>query len=129
VITALLILIVLLLAAILWCAAQAVRGQREQAQYLSQLIELGSIRKLAETLLPGPVTTGYPVTVNTKRPDDQTLHGVLVREHPDRLELEDAVWVQPHERTPIPGTVRISKGNISWRQDHHESEATVASDR
>lgn len=69
-------------------------------------------------LAPGPVTTGQRVTVHTKLPDDQTLHGLLVREYRDRLELVDAAYVTAQGEQPIPGTVRVPAGNVSWRQDH-----------
>jgi hypothetical protein len=69
-------------------------------------------------LTPEPVTTGFPVTVHTKRPDDQSIHGLLVGETLDRLELADAHFVGDPEKKVIPGVVRVLKANISFRQDH-----------
>lgn len=60
---------------------------------------------------------GHRVTVHTKLPDDQTIHGVLVKEYRDRLILHDAVYVSDEE-SPIPGAVRIPAASVSWIQEH-----------
>jgi hypothetical protein len=69
-------------------------------------------------LAPGPVRTGRRVTVHTRQPDDQTLHGVLVRDYRDRLELEGAEIVTAQGNTTIPGTVHVPAEAVSWLQDH-----------
>jgi hypothetical protein len=58
------------------------------------------------------------VTVHTRQPDDQTLHGVLVRDYRDRLELEGAEIVTAQGNTTIPGTVHVPAEAVSWLQDH-----------
>lgn len=75
---------------------------------------------LAGRLLPGPPLRGRTVTVNTRRPDDQTIKGVLVSQHADRLTLMDAVYVTPAGEQPIGGQVHIPTGAVAWLQDHHE---------
>jgi hypothetical protein len=65
------------------------------------------------------ILRGHRVTVHTRQPDDQTLHGVLVRETADRLVLADAAYVTPHGKDPIPGeTAVVFKSNVSWLQEH-----------
>lgn len=61
---------------------------------------------------------GVPVTVHTRQPDDQTIHGVLVAEHDDRLLLEASRYVTTAGDQPIPDTVVVLKSNVSWIQQH-----------
>jgi hypothetical protein len=70
---------------------------------------------------------GHRVTIHTQRPDDQTLHGLLVLERPDRLVLADAVYVTEQGEHPIPGgRAVIYKRTVSWLQDHVDTEREVS---
>lgn len=69
-------------------------------------------------LAPVRPVRGQRVTVHTKLPDDQTIHGVLVKEYRDRLILRDAEYVAEDQTAPIPGTVRIPTAAVSWIQEH-----------
>jgi hypothetical protein len=66
---------------------------------------------------------GRTVTLHTKQPDDQTIHGSLVRETPDRLVLVDASYVSSTGEHPIPDRVIAMKSNVSWLQEHGAKEA------
>lgn len=62
---------------------------------------------------------GSRVTINTLRPDDQTLTGIIDGEWPDRVRLVDAHVVTPSGAQPVPGgVVSIPKANEAWRQEH-----------
>lgn len=69
------------------------------------------------------IKRGQPVTVHTKQPDDQTLHGVLMDEHSDRLVLQAARYVTSAGDQPIPDTVVVLKANVAWLQLHPNTEA------
>jgi hypothetical protein len=73
---------------------------------------------VARRLAPGPARAGRRVTIHTTQPDDQTLHGVLVRDYRDRLELVSASLVTAQGETDIPGTVHVPLERVSWLQDH-----------
>jgi len=65
-----------------------------------------------------PPRTGNRVTVHTKKPDDQTLFGVLVGDYADRLVLEDAEYVTPAGGEPIPGVQHVATRDIAWIDVH-----------
>lgn len=65
-----------------------------------------------------PPRTGYRVTVHTKKPDDQTLFGVLVGDYKDRIVLEDAEYVSPTGSTSLPGRQHVATDQISWIDVH-----------
>jgi hypothetical protein len=66
------------------------------------------------------VLRGHRVTVHTKQPDDQTIHGVLVRETHDRFVLVDASYITDRGETPIPDRAVVFKASVSWLQEHGE---------
>jgi hypothetical protein len=68
----------------------------------------------------GAVLSGRTVTVNTRRPDDQSIRGVLVAHHSDRLTLADAVYVVAGEAPDIEisGTVHVLTANVAFLQEH-----------
>ncbi len=68
-------------------------------------------------LAPGPVLTGRTLVVHTRRPDDQTLRGVLHGQYADRLTLRDAVYVHPSGEQPAGGLVHVPLANVSWVQE------------
>lgn len=61
---------------------------------------------------------GVAVTVHTKQPDDQTIHGVVVGEFVDRIALAAAKYITAAGDQPIPDTVVVFKANVSWVQQH-----------
>jgi hypothetical protein len=76
---------------------------------------------LAARLLPRggsdapPARVGHRVTVHTKKPDDQTLHGVVVGDYADRLSLANASYVTPERAVPIDAQRHdIDKRDIAW---------------
>lgn len=69
-------------------------------------------------LTPGPSRHGQTVTVNTRRPDDQTLRGVVLAEHADRVILGDAAVVTGGGLQPVPGGVlSVPTANVAWTQE------------
>jgi hypothetical protein len=70
---------------------------------------------LRSQLAPGPSLAGRTVEVHTKRPDDQTIRGVLVAQHADRWGLTDAVYRHASGDQPIADPiVWIPAGNVAW---------------
>lgn len=83
------------------------------------LIVAGALVIVSSRRAAAPVRRGHRVTVHTVRPDDQTIHGVLVAEYADRLELEAAEYVTAQGAEPIPGaTVAIHPSRVSWIEDY-----------
>lgn len=81
----------------------------------------GLIAFSGRTPRPGPILSGRTVTVYTRRPDDQTIRGVLVAHHSDRLTLAQAVYVVPGDGAPdvpIDGAVHVLASNIAFVQEH-----------
>lgn len=124
------IVVVALLASIVICLVVLTRRVAKAQGVLSSLQGLfaaigrdqsrarQSVEMLAEHFTEAPVTLGHAVTVHTKRPDDQSIHGLLIHEYRDRIELVDAHLVADPNKTLIPGVVRIASRNIAFRQDH-----------
>lgn len=68
--------------------------------------------------LPGPSLIGKTVVVNTRRPDDQTVRGVLVAHHADRLTLSDAVVVHgAGSSVAVTGLIHVPLIGISTVQE------------
>lgn len=66
---------------------------------------------------PGPPLAGRTVVVHTRRPDDQTLRGVLVAQHADRLTLREAVYVHASGEQPAGGLVHVPTEAVAWIQE------------
>jgi hypothetical protein len=64
------------------------------------------------------VLRGRTVTVQTRRPDDQTIRGTLLHEYGDRLTLTDATYLNGRSETPIGGLVHVPAANVAWLQEH-----------
>jgi putative intracellular protease/amidase len=64
-----------------------------------------------------PVLKGREVTINTRRPDDQAIRGVLVREGKRWLELRDAAYLTAGEPLPIDGAVHVPADHIAFVQE------------
>jgi len=76
----------------------------------------------------GPSRVGHRVTVHTKRPDDQTIFGVIVGDYLDRVALEDAEYVVASGvNQSLPGRQDIASADIAWIDVHaHVSAAAGA---
>lgn len=72
-------------------------------------------------LMPAPSLVKRTVVVHTRRPDDQTIRGVLVAQHADRLILKEAVYMYGSGNQPIAGLAHIPVGSISWMQEVDEN--------
>lgn len=79
-------------------------------------------------LYPGPPLTGRTLVVHTRRPDDQTLRGVLYAQHADRLTLRDAVYVHRSGDQPIAGLAHVPMANIAFIQDIPPTPEGVSSE-
>lgn len=71
-----------------------------------------------------PPRVGHRVTVHTKKPDDQTIYGVLVADYPDRLVLEHAEYVTSTGARAMPGTQHVATRDIAWIDVHQLVAAT-----
>jgi hypothetical protein len=65
-----------------------------------------------------PPRVNHRVTVHTKKPDDQTIFGVIVGDYTDRLCLEHAEYVTPQGGQPIAGRQDIATRDIAWIDVH-----------
>jgi hypothetical protein len=65
-----------------------------------------------------PPRVNHRVTVHTKKPDDQTIYGVIVGDYTDRLCLEHAEYVTPQGGQPIAGRQDIATRDIAWIDVH-----------
>lgn len=65
----------------------------------------------------GPPLAGRTVVVHTRRPDDQSLRGVLVAQHADRLTLRDVVYLHLSGEQEVGGMVHIPLGAVSFVQE------------
>lgn len=78
------------------------------------LFVAGVVTAVASYLRP---LRGREVTVNTRRPDDQSIRGVLVREG-RYLELRNARYLTREGETPIEGTAHVPRDNVAFVQEH-----------
>lgn len=88
------------------------------AALLALLLLVVAVGIVAGVERKADIKRGAAVTVHTVKPDDQTLHGVLVADLADRLVLEGAKYITAQGDQPIPGTVVVPKGSVSWLQQH-----------
>jgi hypothetical protein len=65
-----------------------------------------------------PARIGHRVTVHTKKPDDQTIFGVLVGDYADRISLEDAEYVTAAGAHAMPGRQDIATRDVAWIDVH-----------
>ena len=90
------------------------------ALILAALVAFAAIAALAFVALRsqatnGPKLAGRTVELHTKRPDDQTIRGVLVARHADRWTLEQAVYRHSSGDQPIGDpVVHVPADNIAW---------------
>lgn len=70
-----------------------------------------------EQLVPGTPLTARTVIVNTRRPDDQTIRGVLVAQHADRLTLRDVVYLHGSAERAVDGIVHVPAANVAFVQE------------
>lgn len=107
-----LVAIALVAGAIYLVAAQAARTR----------LALARLEAAARIRIPeagaAPARVGHRVTVHTKKPDDQTIFGVVAGDYKDRLVLEDAEYVTPQGGHPLPGRQDIRTQDIAWVDVH-----------
>lgn len=68
-----------------------------------------------ESFAPGPSLYGRSVVVSTRRPDDQSIRGVLVAQHSDRVTLREAIYL-PGDKA-IDGLVHVPVANVAFVQE------------
>jgi len=56
---------------------------------------------------PGPTLAGRTVVVNTPKPDDQSVRGVVVSHHADRITLREAEYLHASGAQPAAGLVHL----------------------
>jgi hypothetical protein len=72
---------------------------------------------LRSVLQVGPPLVGRTVVVNTRKPDDQTIRGVLHGQYADRWTLRNAVYVTGVGETPAAQLVHVPVANIAFVQE------------
>jgi hypothetical protein len=68
-------------------------------------------------VLPAPALAGKSVVVHTKRPDDQSIRGILVGQYADRWILQDAVYLHREGSVAAEGVVHVPVLSISSVQE------------
>lgn len=76
-----------------------------------------SIGKIGQEARPGPSLVGKTVVINTRKPDDQTIRGVVHGQYPDRWTLRDAVYVTGVGDQPIDGLEHVPVANVAFAQE------------
>ena len=65
----------------------------------------------------GPLLVGKTVVIHTRKPDDQTIKGVLHGKYPDVWTLRDAVVVLPNREQALGGIQHVPVANIAYAQE------------
>jgi hypothetical protein len=68
-------------------------------------------------IAPGPTLAERTLIVHTRRPDDQSLRGVLVAQHADRLTLREVAYLHAGGTKETHGLVHVPLSSISWMQE------------
>lgn len=68
-------------------------------------------------LAPGPSLATRTIELHTRRPDDQSLRGVLIAQHADRVTLREVVYLHQSGDRGVAGVVHIPVGNIAWMRE------------
>jgi uncharacterized protein YlxW (UPF0749 family) len=89
----------------------------ELAEAVDVLVATGA-KLIATVEERGPSRVGMRVTIHTKQPDDQSLHGVVMGDYTDRICLEDASYLIPGGMRPLPGRQDIDRRDIAWIDVH-----------
>jgi hypothetical protein len=70
-----------------------------------------------EVVAPGPSLVGKTVVINTRKPDDQTIRGVVYGQYADRWTLRDASYVTGVGERPIENLAHVLRENIAFVQE------------
>lgn len=91
------------------------------AALLVALVAVAALAYVAirSRLSVGPSLASRTVLINTRRPDDQTIRGVVHGQYADRWTLREAVIVVTQNvESPVPGgVVHVPVANIAWVQE------------
>lgn len=92
------------------------------ALIITGLVAVSAIAALAwiavhSRVAPGPSLVGRTVVVNTRKPDDQTIKGVLHGQYADRWTIRDAYFVTGVGEQAIGGLYHIPVENIAGAQE------------
>lgn len=82
---------------------------------------------LRSQLAPAPSLAGKTIVVNTRRPDDQSIRGILVARHADQVTLREVIYIHQSGDQPAAGLVHIPIEAISWMQEIEAISATKES--
>lgn len=87
---------------------------------VTTIVALAAVGALATVAVrsqvaPGPPLVGRTIELHTRRPDDQTIRGVLVAQHSDRWTFDQAVYRHSSGDQPIKDrVVHVPVANIAW---------------
>jgi len=76
---------------------------------------------LRARISPGPSLASKTVVVHTR--DEQSIRGLLVAQHADRLSLRSAVYLHGSGDQPVEGLAHVPTSSISWMQELAGTEA------
>lgn len=65
---------------------------------------------------PAPSLVGETVVVHTRKPDDQSIRGIVACDYADKLVLREASYVHASGLQPAKGEVEVLKVGISTTQ-------------
>lgn len=64
-----------------------------------------------------PPIQGRTVVIHTRRPDDQSIRGVMVGMYADEVVLEQPQYITADGPRPIDGPLHVPTANIAWWQE------------
>jgi hypothetical protein len=67
--------------------------------------------------VPGPSMVGASLVIHTRKPDDQSIRGVVDAHYADRLVLRDAQYLHSSGAQPAGGVVDVLLINVSTWQE------------
>jgi hypothetical protein len=107
------------LAVILIAATRGLAAERRASRAVGGEIAVldHADRVRASSLAPGPSLVGKTVVINTRKPDDQTIRGVLHGQHADRWTLREAVYVPVAASSRPTNLVHVPTANIAFVQE------------
>ena len=72
---------------------------------------------LRSRVMPGPSLVAKTVVIHTKRPDDQSIRGVLVAQHADRFTLREAIYLHSGGEQEVGGLVHVPIEAVAFLQE------------
>lgn len=78
---------------------------------------VGALAVRFRMIIPGPSLVARTVVVHTRKPDDQTIRGILTARHADRITLAEAAYLHGRNEQALGGIVHVPVDNVAWIQE------------